>query len=271
MSRVRRPGRGSLRLLLLVVVIAGVFVRLGFWQLSRLQQRNEFVAALERGLHTNPVPIARLLPPGGTVGPDAVRYRRVEVSGTYDAPREVVLYGRGLSEEVEGNHVLTPLVMSNGEAIVVDRGWIPIRYNTPPVGPAAPPGGPVRITGILIPSEGGLPGQGGAAPVTETTRVDLAQLASQMPYRIEPLYLLLQSQEPAEDALPRAAPFLLPEAPPHLSYAIQWFSFAAISLIGWGVLARREAGDHAASPPQSAPASDPTGRRSGDRSIDGRR
>jgi cytochrome oxidase assembly protein ShyY1 len=163
------------------------------------------------------------------------------VSGTYDPRHEVVLYGRGLSASVDGNHVLTPLVMSDGSAIVVDRGWVPAGNDTPPVAGAAPPTGSVTLTGILIPSEGGLPGEGGGSPVTETTRVDLAQLASQVPYRIEPLYLLLQTQSPPQSALPKAAPFLLPAAPPHLSYAIQWFSFAAIAIVGALLLLRKEA------------------------------
>ncbi|MBI3647717.1 MAG: SURF1 family protein [Actinobacteria bacterium] len=240
MSRSAFLSRRSLKVLLLAVAVAAVCVRLGIWQVSRLHERNAFVAALDRGLAASPVPIDELLPAGVTADPEAIRYRRVQVTGTYDPSHEVVLYGRGLSAEVNGNHVLTPLLMSDGRAIVVDRGWVPERYNDPPVGPAAPPAGPVALTGILIPSEGGLPGEGGGPRVTETRRVDLAQLSSQLPYPIEPLYLLLRSQDPAPSSLPRPAPFLLPDAPPHLSYAIQWFSFATIALVGAAILIRRD-------------------------------
>jgi cytochrome oxidase assembly protein ShyY1 len=226
--------------LVVALVVGGVCVRLGVWQLSRLHQRNEFVAAVERGLSAAPVPIERVLPPAGEVNADLARYRRVEVSGTYDTSREVVLYGRGSTGDTNGNHVLTPLVMHDGSGIVVDRGWVPIGDNVPPVEAAAPPHGAVELTGILLPSEGGLPGEGGGSRVTETTHVDLAQLASQMPYGLEPLYLLLQSQRPPQVSLPRIAPFRLPSAPPHLSYAIQWFFFAAIAFVGGAVLARRE-------------------------------
>jgi cytochrome oxidase assembly protein ShyY1 len=229
-----------LKVLLLAALVAAVCVRLGVWQIARLHERNAFVAALHRGSSQPPVPIVSLIPNDGPVDPDSVRYRRVTVTGTYDTRREVVLYGRGLSAEVNGNHVLTPLLMPGGTAVVVDRGWVPAGNDTPPVSGAAPPPGTVTLTGILIPSEGGLPGEGGGPPVTETTRVDLAQLASQLPYRVVPLYLLLQTHTPGEAALPKPAPFLLPSAPPHLSYAIQWFSFASIALVGAVILIRKE-------------------------------
>jgi cytochrome oxidase assembly protein ShyY1 len=232
--------RRSLKVLLFATLVAAVCVRLGIWQIARLHERNAFVVALHHGLSQPPVPIGSLLPSGGSVDPDSVRYRRVTVTGTYDPRREVVLYGRGLSSGVNGDHVLTPLQMPGRAAIVVDRGWVPAGNDTPPVGVAAPPPGTVTVTGILIPSEGGLPGEGGGAPVTETTHVDLAQLASQLPYRVAPLYLLLQTQSPAQAALPKPAPFLLPPAPPHLSYAIQWFSFATIALVGAVILIRKE-------------------------------
>jgi cytochrome oxidase assembly protein ShyY1 len=232
--------RRSLKVLLLAALVAAVCVRLGVWQIARLHERNAFVAALHRGSSQPPVPTASLLPSVEHVDPDSVRYRRVMVTGTYDPGREVVLYGRGLSSEVNGNHVLTPLLMPDGTAFVVDRGWVPAGDDTPPVGGATPPTGTVTVAGILIPSEGGLPGDGGGPSVTETTRVDLAQLASQLPYRVAPLYLLLQTQSPRQTAFPKPAPFLLPPAPPHLSYAIQWFSFATIALVGAGILIRKE-------------------------------
>jgi cytochrome oxidase assembly protein ShyY1 len=232
--------RRSLKVLLLAVLVAGVCVRLGVWQIARLHERNAFVAALHHGLSQPPVPITSLLPNGEPVDPASVRYRRVTVTGTYDIQGEVVLYGRGLSSQVNGNHLLTPLLMPGGTALVVDRGWVPAGNDTPPVSGAAPPTGTVTETGILIPSEGGLPGDGGGPPVTETTHVDLAQLSSQLPYRVAPLYLLLQTQTPGQAALPKPAPFLLPSAPPHLSYAIQWFSFATIALVGAVILIGKE-------------------------------
>jgi cytochrome oxidase assembly protein ShyY1 len=244
--------RRSLKVVLLAAIVALTCVRLGFWQIARLHERNAFILALHHGLAQPPVPIATLLPQGSTVDPDTIRYRSVQVTGTYDPREEVVVYGRGLSSQVDGNHVLTPLLMADGTAIEVDRGWVPAGNDTPPVASADPPSGTVTVTGILIPSEGGLPGEGGGPAVTETTRVDLAQLESQSRHHLEPVYLLLRSQTPPQPDLPKPAPFLVPPAPPHLSYAIQWFSFALIAIVGAVILIRKEGRTDATQDPERA-------------------
>lgn len=231
--------RRSVTLLLVAIGVAALCVRLGFWQLSRLQERRSFEDAVQMGLARTPRPIAAVLPRKDRVDLDSVRYLRVEVTGSFDPEREVILYGRGLGEQ-EGHHVLTPLVMADGLAIVVDRGWVPIRDDTPPVAEAAPPPGEVTVTGVLIPSEGGLPGDGGGPAVEQLAHTNLAQLAAQLPYPIEPLWLLLQRQSPSSSPLPTPAPFAMPDAPPHLSYAIQWFAFATIAVVGAAIVTRRE-------------------------------
>ncbi len=107
---------------------------------------------------------------------------------------------------------------------------------------------------MLFRSEGDPPGPVDTAGPAETTlsRVDLGTIQSQLPYDIAPSYLLLQRQSPVQpNGLPEPAP--LPELSegPHLSYAIQWFTFAVIAVGGFVVLALREGRD-----PPSAEASD---------------
>jgi len=229
-------------MVLLAAIVAATCVRLGFWQVARLHEREAFVAAVHHGLARAPEPLGDVVASTGTRDPDAARYRRVNATGTYDETEQVVLYGRGAAGGADANHVVEPLVLPDGTAIEVDRGSVPLADNSPPVPGASPPSGAVRVTGILLPSEGGLPGEGSAPEhrITETTRVDLAALAAQSRHRLLPWYLLLQSQTPAQATLPRPASFALPPAPPHLSYAIQWFSFATIALVGAAILWRRE-------------------------------
>jgi cytochrome oxidase assembly protein ShyY1 len=243
------PTRRTTVVIVAAVAVAALCVRLGFWQLSRLHERQAFERAVAAGLASDPKPIDDVLPAGAAVDVDAVRYRRVVATGTFDPANEVILYGRGLGDR-EGHHVLTPLVLADGTAVVVDRGWVPFRDDAPPVAEASPPAGEVTVTGILVPSEGGLPGGGGGPPARQLTHADLAQLASQLPYPIEPLWLLLQRESPPAGALPEPAPFAMPEAPPHLSYAIQWFAFAVIAVVGAAILVRR---DRAPAPPSEPP------------------
>ncbi len=223
----------------LVVLVVVTFTRLGVWQLHRLDERRAYEALVASRLAAAPVPLEDVLA-GGTDA-DAIRYRRVTASGTYDTAHEVILYGRTQGDQ-SGNHVLTPLILDDGSAVAVDRGWVPFEDDSPPLADAAPPNGTVRVTGVLLPPEvETAPPSPPAAPTATFAKVDLGALAAQVPYRLAPAYLLMGSQQPTPAALPLVAP--LPDAadaPPHLSYAIQWFSFAAIAVVGFVVLVRRE-------------------------------
>jgi cytochrome oxidase assembly protein ShyY1 len=119
------------------VVVVGVCVRLGMWQLDRLEGRREFNARYAAGLEAAPMPIEDLLADGG-----ALAYRRAIAMGRFDTAHEVILYGRTLDGQA-GNHLLTPLVLADGRAVIVDRGWVPFELDEPPVAEAAPPSGEV--------------------------------------------------------------------------------------------------------------------------------
>jgi surfeit locus 1 family protein len=85
----------------------------------------------------------------------------------------------------------------------------------------------------------------GVAPADGRVKtVDLEGIATALPYRLAPLYLLARGEEPTRAALPVPAPLTELSEGPHLSYAIQWFSFAAVALVGCAVLLRR-GGAHA--------------------------
>lgn len=230
---------------LFTIVVAGLCVRLGIWQLHRLEERRAYNAEVTAGLAQPTTTAADLFARAGA-DPTALAYRRAEATGTYDASHEVLLYGRALDGE-PGNHVLTPLVLSGGGVLMVDRGWVPIALDTPPVPDAAPPSGTATVTGVLQPGAEGDSAEIERDPsgrLLTVREIDLGALADEIGAKVEPLFLLLETQSPPQPgALPRPAP--LPELTegPHLSYAIQWFTFATIALIGFAVLVRREIKD----------------------------
>jgi surfeit locus 1 family protein len=245
MSRVAWSKR-LVKLLAFALLIATTCVSLGIWQIARLHQTEQYNAAVRSGLSSAPQPIGTLLRHG--VNPDAVRYRHAEATGTYDIAHEFVLYGRTQADQA-GNHLLTPLVLADGSAVIVDRGWVPLGVDQPGAAEGAPPGGDVSVVGVLFTSEGAPPSSIGNAPTVETTlpKIDLARIQSQLPYRVAPLYLLLQRQTPEQPGiLPIPSP--LPELSngPHMDYAIQWFTFATIALVGFVILALREGQDRPA-------------------------
>jgi surfeit locus 1 family protein len=232
-----------------VLVMCGVCVRLGFWQLDRLEQRkarNHAVAAAGR------LPVLDY----DSVTAEAIEReparflnRRLRAIGSYDPSGEVVLRGRADAGR-PGVHLVTPLVVPGvPQALLVNRGWVPSpdaatvdarRYAEP---------GARTVVGVLMEvprgtRRGGEPARmaGGA---TSYRRLDLDVLRRAQRRPIVRLYL---QQLPGADSASGRPPVRVPLPPPgngpHLSYAFQWFSFAAIGLVGLVVVflrRRREA------------------------------
>jgi cytochrome oxidase assembly protein ShyY1 len=219
--------------IVVAAIVAVTCVLLGFWQLRRLDDRRERNAVILDRRSAEPIAIEDAAPDA-----NALPYRRATAEGTYDAAHEVLLYGRTL-DGASGHHVVTPLLLPGGGAILVDRGWVPFAVQQAPVRTGTPPEAPVMVEGWLVPDEGdGSIRPDGAGVVR---RLDVAGIAEGLPYDVYPLALLLSSQSPPQDGpLPAVAPPPELSEGPHLSYAIQWFSFAAIAVGGAVLLLRRD-------------------------------
>lgn len=220
-----------------VVVVAVAFVNLGFWQLRRLDERKQHNAlVLARSATPGPLPVAT----GND--PDDLVYRRVTVTGTYDPSHEVLARFRS-REGLPGYEVVTPLMVDGGPVVLVDRGWVPLDVGDRwPVPAAAPPTGEVTVDGLLAPPEGGglrLERREGRPPVVGAIDVVALRQAGVAPAGVYPVHLLAEAA--SNDGYP--APVDPPDLGdgPHLSYALQWFSFAAVVVVGWIVLLARRA------------------------------
>jgi surfeit locus 1 family protein len=224
---------------LLVALVAVTFIRLGFWQLDRLQWRRGVNATIQQ---RQAEPAANLTSLDPSAGADALEYLPVEADGTYDTSREAILYGRARNGQA-GNHLLTPLRLDDGSSIIVDRGWVPLDAKTPGAMDASTPDGRVSVEGILLPPE-----SEDRRPDADTVKdVSLVQLRQRVDGELWPVYILLRSQAPQQTG-PFPEPVPEPELSegPHLSYAVQWFTFTIIGLVGWALLLRRERRDREA-------------------------
>jgi len=221
-----------------LVIVAGCVVA-GFWQIARLHQRRASNSRIEAQLAQPAVPLETLLTTGAD--PDTLAYRRVTATGTYDTAHEAVLIGRTLRDET-GNNLLTPLRLPSGNALVVNRGWVPYAAAAPRDPSARPPAGTVQVTGVLMPAEKDTTEPAGAEPTSVIATVDLGALQVGVPERLLPVYLWLQSQSPPQaGGSPASVPLPPLSEGPHFSYAVQWFTFALIGIIGYPLLIRREA------------------------------
>lgn len=234
---------------LALLVLLGTFLTLGFWQLDRLGDRRNEIELIESRRRRVPVNLAEQLSMADPAGQQDVRhqaYRRARVRGTFDTEQEVLLEGRSNLGR-PGRHVLTPLRTGGDIALLVDRGWVPMTLSEPPVRPASPPSGEVTVSGVLLapqPRARFGPPDPPPGPVSRLPRVDLDRLSLQLPYRLYPLFLQLEKQEPPNRGpLPQAAPVAKPGEGPHLSYAIQWFSFAGIAAVTYIAFVRRKAAE----------------------------
>lgn len=219
----------------LVVVAVVVMINLGFWQLRRLDERRDFNATVAERIEQPAVELTAIVDDPG-FDPKAAEWRLATAEGTY-LPDQIVVFNRSQYGRA-GDNVLTPLALADGRTVLVNRGFVPLGADVP-----APPATDVDVTGRIRPSQergrGGLT-DASDGPVTEIRRVEIAQLAPQLPGEVVPVYLDLVASEP-----PLAPTDPTPVPPPelneanHLSYAFQWFIFSACVLIGWVLAIRR--------------------------------
>ncbi|MEV0156601.1 SURF1 family protein [Micromonospora sp. NPDC050686] len=234
--------------LALALVAAAVMVLLGNWQLDRYRARTAVNEQIDAGARMTPVPVTDALaaPAGGrgTAGPapaEAVNWTKVTATGRYDTDNLVLVRGRTVDNSV-GFEVLTPLVLADGSAVLVDRGWIPPAPGGAIAQPTVPatPGGEVTVVGRVHPGE-----SGGAVDRRdgrlETRRIDVSRLAGELPYPVRGAYVLLDEQTPAADPTFKAIPIGHTNNWQNFGYVIQWWIFAGMTLIGYGWAARREA------------------------------
>jgi surfeit locus 1 family protein len=211
-------------------------IRLGFWQLDRLAQRRASNAVLVHQLALPPLSLAGdTLPVELRSGSDltALKNRAVSARGTYDFSHQVVLKLQSW-EGQPGVHLITPLLIEGSSravlAVLVDRGWVPYTEVAPANQRQFDEPGPVTVTGRFQLSQP-LPAAAvqASSSQAEWYRLDIAAIQAQMPYPLLPVYIQ-QSPPPGGNAqLPyRVEPAYDLSDGPHLSYAIQWYSFALI-------------------------------------------
>lgn len=217
-------------LTLLAVVLIGAFSWLGSWQWSR--SKVQPVVDSSDPVATDSRLLVSLYFPGQPV-PDEVVGAPVTTRGTYDATHQLILPGRTV-DGVRGSWVLTPLLVSDQDAIPVVRGWVP---GTPAATDVPVPAGRVRVTGWLETSESDALRPLEPLPDDQIGIVSSAELLSRWPYQLYQGYVVLDAQEPASDltaVLPPAA-----QPPPtgirwqNWGYAWQWWIFAGFVVFFW--------------------------------------
>ena len=209
-------------------------ISLGFWQLRRLSARQAQNELLASRRFAEPVELSAL--PSDT---SLAHFRRVRIAGSPDYSQEITLTLR-VRNGSPGVYIVTPLRQPrNDTAVLVNRGWV-----------YAPDGITIdtkqwreadTLSGLgfveTFPTQGTFPPANPARP-RSFRRLNRPELQKLFPYPIANYYVVLTDSGTAQHAPPRVEAAPLDEGP-HRNYAIQWFSFAAISIIGLVIFLRR--------------------------------
>ena len=225
----------------LVLALIVVMISLGSWQLRRLEERRDLNALQAERTAAAVVAVDVLAAEIAGGGVESVEYRVVEATGHYRVSDEVAVRNRTL-RGFPGVWLLTPLVLADGPALVVNRGWVPQSSSDPSARPPTPaPDSEVIVRGVVRLSEQRV-GLGVADPaggrLASLARPDIERYAAQLDYTVHPFYLQLNSQDPPPGDYPLMVALPAPGDGPHLGYAVQWFIFSAIAVIGYPLVLR---------------------------------
>jgi len=222
---------------LLVIVASVVCIRLGFWQLDRLRQERSFTSQVVAVQNMSPLNLP------AKVDLTTMEYRAVTASGIYDFQNQIAT--RDQYNGVQpGYDLFTPLRLSDGEAVLVDRGWIPSDGNSTPADwHQYDQPGQVTVSGIIRLGQT-QPTPGSDVDPTlmpNQTRLDfwiyvnLDRIRQQIPYPILPVYIQrtpLPNQ--TNPPLPILEPLDLSNGLTNLNYVFQWNLFAILFIVGYG-------------------------------------
>ncbi len=259
MQQIKEPGRTApspadvlkflfssrrLAVTLLVIVAVGVMIRLGFWQLDRLDQRRAANSAIRAQIAAPVLDLNTANDPGRLISEE---YRSISATGTFDFNQQVVLNNQVNGDRI-GFQLLTPLKLAGSDTgILVERGWIPYADAQPDQWRKYDEPGTVTVKGIIRLSQD-QPGFGGISDPTLApgqSRLDgwkfinVGRIQEQVSFRLLPVYIQ-EAPDPSWTGLPIRSQ-TLPDLSdgPHLSYAIQWFIFASVLVVGYPSLVYR--------------------------------
>ena len=231
--------RLALSIAVLLAVVA--MVTAGFWQLHRLSERREHNAKVSDRGRLPAVEVQDLIEVGDDYEAGAeLEFRTVQAVGVYEPGDQVLIRNRSY-QGAAGYWVLTPLRLRSGSVVAVNRGWIPRGAEVP--ASFAPPVGEVEVTGLVrstVTAAGLQQPDPSNGVLAEMARPDLARLSQQLEAELLPVYVQFQAQAPPAGELPVPVPAPDLGEGSHLAYAVQWFVFATIALVGYPLILRHQ-------------------------------
>lgn len=221
---------GFIALMLALMVL---FVTLGIWQVERLSEKERLIADVAERMDLPPTP----LPPASEwarLDPEAWNFRPVQLTGTW-LPERTVRVFTSLADQNgryggPGYWIVTPLQLSGGGSVFVNRGFVPQDSAEAFATGGTVDAGLVSLVGIARTSEevGSFTPQADSSKRIEWVRntARLAALAGDVQQPVAPIYVDLPAL--GQGALPQGGETVVSFPNNHLGYAITWFGFAVL-------------------------------------------
>lgn len=200
-----------------------VMVGLSIWQVQRLYWKEALIAERETRVAAEPI----ALPVPGADLTDT-EYRRVRIEGTFQHDKEMFLGARSMKGNA-GYHVVTPMSLTDGTTVLVDRGWVPVERKSPEQRPEGQVAGPVTIDGVIR-----LPhGKAWMQPENEPQHnmyfyIDPAGMAAALGMAVRPDLYVDAGPAPNPGKYPVGGQTHIELPNDHLQYAITWGLLALI-------------------------------------------
>jgi surfeit locus 1 family protein len=238
-----------------LVALAGiaVLVSLGIWQLHRLAWKEALIARIEARAKALP----GSLPPESewaALKAEDYEYRHVMLRGRFEGREALVFRGSGPEAgEGPGYLVLAPLILPDGAALIVNRGFVPSAAKDRAA--HAPPVGEVTVTGLMRdPEPRNLFTPADQPEKNQWFTRDPGAIAAHFGLsRVAPFSLDADfSGDPKN--LPHGGTTVIAFPNNHLAYALTWFGLAAALagvFVAWaGSRLKQEAAPDALDPRQ---------------------
>ncbi|MDR3501037.1 MAG: SURF1 family protein [Legionella sp.] len=215
----------SWTMVFLTLLFVGLFLRLGFWQIHRAEEKEQMLAAEKRQASLKPV----LWTPKQKL---PLQYTPIKIAGRY-LP-EVFFLDNQHHQHQFGYHVLSPLELADGSVVIIDRGWIPGDMTRRIFPKITAPKNLIQVRGTTyFPSKGqwvlGQDYEKKENSVVILERLDEQLLSQLLQKSVYPFIIRLDKQDTHGFVREWATVSMPPQR--HLAYALQWFAMASVILI----------------------------------------
>lgn len=214
---------------LLVLILLPVLIRLGFWQISRANEKRAIIAAHNAEMALPPKRIDHAL-----ASAKGLKFHRLEIHGSFDDKYQIFIDNK-IHQDKVGYDVVTPLRIANSQQyVLVNRGWVPMGKTRADLPTIKTPVHAVSIVGIAkyhtrdVASfgEGNRSNSGWPAVVRW---VNIKEISKETGLNFVPFMLLLDPK--SQYGFVREWKFINMPPAKHMSYAVQWFAMATALVV----------------------------------------